>query len=298
MTRTATGYCAACDTQVTGDRARPEDNLGPDGSMYCTECMRMLRLLQEQRHPGSAPPVACDAPEPVAARARSTASVARAGSPKGARTAPPSSSATPLVAGAALLLLAGIGGWWMLRSGGGTATAGAQNVAPVQIAANVPDPTPATPKNVPVEIQPPANRPEPANREPESTPPKNEPPPANAPAPKNEPPAVEPKSADEVVAANDAATIRARVGKSCTVRGVASKASRSQSGKVFRIEFGRDRDAFEAVIFAKQFSVFESRFGDLTRALQGKTLQIHGKIALYQDRPQIVLDDPAQLEVK
>jgi hypothetical protein len=64
----------------------------------------------------------------------------------------------------------------------------------------------------------------------------------------------------------------------------------SNSGNTF-LDFCEDYRTcpFTSIIFASD----RSKFGDVT-ALQGRQVELRGKIQLYHDQPEIVLKDPSQ----
>jgi DNA/RNA endonuclease YhcR with UshA esterase domain len=96
----------------------------------------------------------------------------------------------------------------------------------------------------------------------------------------------------QVIAPNQAA---ANVGRRVTVEGAVSAVHHSASGKVTFIDIGgRYPDsAFTAVIFADDDAKFPN-----VDALEGKTIDVTGTVKLYQGRPEIVLNDAAQVKAK
>ena len=85
------------------------------------------------------------------------------------------------------------------------------------------------------------------------------------------------------------------VGQNLTVEGVVSEIHHAASGKVIFIDIGgRYPNAeFVAVIFQDDFGKFPK-----VDTLEGKTVDVMGTIKLYNGRPEIVLDDPAQIKAK
>jgi hypothetical protein len=83
------------------------------------------------------------------------------------------------------------------------------------------------------------------------------------------------------------------VGDYATVQGRVFGVHTSNSGTTF-LNFGAPypRNTFSAVVFASD----AGRFGNLAR-LGGATVQVSGVIRLYRDKPEIVLNAPAQLRV-
>jgi hypothetical protein len=83
------------------------------------------------------------------------------------------------------------------------------------------------------------------------------------------------------------------IGEVASVQGLVFGVHTSRGGATY-INFGAPypRNTFTAVIFA-------SDAGTVTplAALQGARVQVTGRIALYQGKPEIVLKNPAQLKV-
>lgn len=283
-----TGYCATCGAQVKRERGA-QGAVSPDGNLYCDGCR----------------PTGSDTAEAAPSKPRSKAPPRppASSSPGGPRaTGGAQSPSTRIVVGAVLLVLVMLGVGLKLRPGGERDGRPPEEAVPrveapahpapaaAPVASSVPrvepgaDVTPEPPQ--PVKVPPPETK------EPEvaSKPPAREP----EPGPKEEPP----KGSPGVLSPNDLAAIRAAEGKSETVQGVVLSAAAAKSGKLFWISFSKDKDGFEAVIFEKHLSAFQKQFGDLSRALAGRSVSVHGKITTYKGRPQIVLDDPSQLELK
>jgi DNA/RNA endonuclease YhcR with UshA esterase domain len=85
------------------------------------------------------------------------------------------------------------------------------------------------------------------------------------------------------------------VGKSVTVEGTVNEVHHAASGKVTFIDMGGryPNNTFAGVIFSDD----ASKFSDID-SLDGKTIDITGTIKLYQDRPEIILNDPAQIKTR
>lgn len=95
----------------------------------------------------------------------------------------------------------------------------------------------------------------------------------------------------ETVAPNQA---QAHVGQVVTVEGTVSEVYTGKSGATF-LDIGGayPNNAFAAVIFKDD----ASKFPDID-TLGGKTVDITGSVRLYQGRPEIVVNDPAQIKTK
>jgi len=83
----------------------------------------------------------------------------------------------------------------------------------------------------------------------------------------------------------------AHTGEQACVTGRILRAFTSKSGNTF-LDFCDDyrNCPFTSIIFATD----RAKFGDLT-ALQGRQVELRGKIQVYHDQPEIVLNDPAQI---
>jgi len=88
--------------------------------------------------------------------------------------------------------------------------------------------------------------------------------------------------------------------REATVQGVVRSAAVSSTGKVCRIEFvgNEGRDGFQAVYFPGEFKAMEQKFGGADgAALAGQRVRVKGRVEIYQERPQIRIDSPDQIEV-
>jgi DNA/RNA endonuclease YhcR with UshA esterase domain len=90
------------------------------------------------------------------------------------------------------------------------------------------------------------------------------------------------------------ADVKAHVGQTVTVEGAVSGVHTARSGVTFIDIGGRYPDsAFTAVIFAGDAGKFPN-----VDALNGKTVDITGPVRLYKGRPEIILNDAAQIKAK
>ncbi|MGH7072914.1 MAG: exodeoxyribonuclease VII large subunit [Stellaceae bacterium] len=96
----------------------------------------------------------------------------------------------------------------------------------------------------------------------------------------------------DTIAASDA---RAHVGQTVTVEGTVSNVHTSgRSGTVFLDIGGRyPHNAFTAVIFKRDTAKFHG-----VAALNGKTVDVTGKVQLYRGRPEIILNGAGQLKTR
>ncbi len=92
-----------------------------------------------------------------------------------------------------------------------------------------------------------------------------------------------------------AAEAKNHIDKSVTVEGVISEVHHAASGKAILIDIGGHypNNTFAVVIFKDDFNKFPN-----VDSLAGKTVDVTGKIKNYRGRPEIILDDQAQLKVK
>ena len=87
----------------------------------------------------------------------------------------------------------------------------------------------------------------------------------------------------------------AHVGQIVTVEGTISDVHHAKSGRATFLNMGGryPNNVFTAVIFADD----ASKFPDVD-SLIGKTVGISGSIGVYKGRPEIILNDAAQIKVK
>jgi DNA/RNA endonuclease YhcR with UshA esterase domain len=81
-------------------------------------------------------------------------------------------------------------------------------------------------------------------------------------------------------------------GRRVTVEGVVVDTYKSD--KVIFLNFSRNRDDFKAVIFASAWERWPQRPDEL---YYGQTLRITGQVKLYNGTPEIIVDEPAQVEI-
>lgn len=87
---------------------------------------------------------------------------------------------------------------------------------------------------------------------------------------------------------------QAHVGQTVTIEGAVSNVHRLTSGMTF-IDLGSTYpdNPFTAVILAADAGKFPDE-----SALAGKNVAITGKVQLYKSKPEIVLNDPAQIKAR
>jgi DNA/RNA endonuclease YhcR with UshA esterase domain len=88
---------------------------------------------------------------------------------------------------------------------------------------------------------------------------------------------------------------QAHVGQTVTVEGSVSEVHAAASGRATFLDIGGryPNSVFTAVIFAKDASKFPN-----VDSLTGKTVDITGAVRLYRGKPEIILNDPAQIKAK
>jgi len=103
----------------------------------------------------------------------------------------------------------------------------------------------------------------------------------------------------ERINVTDLAKLSASPGTNVLVEGKISSAKPSSSGKVFIIDFhGASSNGFSAVIFPRALPKIKASLkGDPATILPEKTVEIRGKLQLYRNRPEIVINTPEQLTI-
>ena len=114
-----------------------------------------------------------------------------------------------------------------------------------------------------------------------------------------DPPSTAPTSQPSLIIAGDKQALDAAIGNDVIVEGTVSDAKWSPSGRVFLIKFPEsDSSGFQGAIFSKYKDVMEKAFnGDLSTALEGAKVQVHGKLQTYRDHPEILIDKPEQIVI-
>ena len=105
-------------------------------------------------------------------------------------------------------------------------------------------------------------------------------------------PALAQTSTPPVIAPNEA---RNHVGEVVTVEGLAAEVHHAASGKVTFIDMGAryPNNPFAGVIFSGDASKFPN-----VDNLEGKTIDVTGKVQLYRNAPEIILNDVAQIKIR
>ncbi len=92
-----------------------------------------------------------------------------------------------------------------------------------------------------------------------------------------------------------AAEAKNHIDQNATVEGVVSEVHHARTGKVILIDIGGryPNNTFTAVILQDDFNKFPA-----VDSFAGKAVDVTGQIKDYRGRPEIILNDPAQLKVK
>ena len=114
-------------------------------------------------------------------------------------------------------------------------------------------------------------------------------PPSTEPAPATQP-------AEKLEVTNFDA-IKAAVDKTITVTGTVSRTGWSPRGNILFINFESvGRDGFSVVV-PKDNKDAVAQYGEAAEQLQGKQVEITGKITLYRDKPQIQIATADQIKI-
>ena len=87
--------------------------------------------------------------------------------------------------------------------------------------------------------------------------------------------------------------IVAAEGKVVTVRGLVERTGKSKGTGMNFLNFPGEE--FSAVVFAKSLKAFPA--GEPADLLEGKLVEVTGKVQFYNKKPQIVVEKPAQIVV-
>jgi hypothetical protein len=102
-----------------------------------------------------------------------------------------------------------------------------------------------------------------------------------------------------VIAPGDKAALEANMGKQASVEGMVTDAEWSPTGRVFLIKFeGADATQFQGALLSQNREAVEKAFGpDLTAALEGAKIRLSGKLQMYREHPEILIEKPDQIAV-
>jgi DNA/RNA endonuclease YhcR with UshA esterase domain len=85
------------------------------------------------------------------------------------------------------------------------------------------------------------------------------------------------------------------VGQTVTIAGSVSEIHHSASGRAIFLHMGGSfpGNCFTAVVFKDDFTKFPGM-----DSLRGKNIEVSGAVKLYQNKPEIILNDPGQIKAK
>ena len=105
-------------------------------------------------------------------------------------------------------------------------------------------------------------------------------------------------AAPTVIAPGDRKALDASMGNEAIVEGTVSSAQWSASGAVFLVKFtDGDTSQFQGALLARNREPVEKAFGDLANALEGAKIQLKGKLQMYREHPEILIEKPEQIVV-
>ncbi len=109
----------------------------------------------------------------------------------------------------------------------------------------------------------------------------------------------QPATRPALIDAGDTAALLAAVGQEVMVEGTIRSMVWGPTGKAMFIAFeGTDASGFFGVVFREFQQRLDDRFGgDMASNLTGAGIWLRGRVVLYQDRPEIQLSEPDQIEV-
>ena len=103
-------------------------------------------------------------------------------------------------------------------------------------------------------------------------------------------------SGTKVISASDDAAIQDALPKDVSVVGTISSIDVSDS--VISIHFtGADKSGFYAVVLTRGRDGMEKAYGTGLSSLNGKTIRVTGKVTLYRNKPEIVINESTQVSV-
>lgn len=103
---------------------------------------------------------------------------------------------------------------------------------------------------------------------------------------------------DKVINADDIEKLKKLDGKEITVTGKVHEAYIPKSKNAVMLNLGPDfKKCFKAVIYSSNWSKWDKGI-DGIKALEGKTVQVSGKITIYNDLPEIKVNVPSQIKTK
>src|SRR5262249_7156768 len=92
-----------------------------------------------------------------------------------------------------------------------------------------------------------------------------------------------------------------KVGQKCTVELEVKSTGKGNSGVVFLNSKANFRDEDNFTIFLPKAAVAkfkEAKIDDVPAHFKGKTIRVTGTVKLYRDKPEIVVEKPAQIVIE
>jgi hypothetical protein len=107
-----------------------------------------------------------------------------------------------------------------------------------------------------------------------------------------------PAAPPAVISVGDRKAIDAAMGNDATIEGTVSDAQWSATGRVFLVKF-KDADAsqFQGALLVQHREPVEQALGDLANALEGSKIRLAGKLQMYRDHPEILIEKPEQITI-
>lgn len=98
----------------------------------------------------------------------------------------------------------------------------------------------------------------------------------------------------------DTAGLLAADGKPVIVKGRVEKVGNTKTNSVYFINFtGVPRGGFVGIVRQDHYAAITAALGgELATVLEGKTVEVSGKVAIYKDAPQVVITSASQLRVE
>jgi DNA/RNA endonuclease YhcR with UshA esterase domain len=89
-------------------------------------------------------------------------------------------------------------------------------------------------------------------------------------------------------------------GKPVLVKARVSTVGQTNTGSIHFINFtGVPRGGFVAIVKQANYDAITAALGgDLKPMLEGKMIELSGKVAIYKDAPQVVIIQPSQIRVE
>ncbi|MGB8169980.1 MAG: endonuclease/exonuclease/phosphatase family protein [Chthoniobacteraceae bacterium] len=98
----------------------------------------------------------------------------------------------------------------------------------------------------------------------------------------------------------DTAGLIAAEGKPVVVKGRVQKVANTKTNSVYFIDFaGAPRGGFVGIVKQDHYPAIAAALGgELAAMLEGKTIELSGKVAIYKNAPQVIVTSPSQIRVE